>query len=236
MSKKIVLMVVVFAFAKALVAQSTVVELFTSQGCSSCPPADELLADIEAQYGADVITLSYHVDYWDYIGWKDPFASRAFTLKQYAYAEAFGSSGVYTPQAVINGNSHFTGSDGRKMGRALKENKISDGGALSLGEIKKTGNKLFTNYTLPNATEANSITFALTLKERTTAIKRGENRNRTLTNHNIVIDQTLVEAQQEGSIQLSIPAWVAASDALTIVAYATKDRVGIIDAVTKEVL
>lgn len=235
MIKKLVLMVVVFAFAKALHAQSTVVELFTSQGCSSCPPADELLAAIETEYGSEVITLSYHVDYWDYIGWKDPFASREYTLKQYAYADAFGSSSVYTPQAVINGNSHFTGSDGRKMGRALKENKLKSAGVLQLGEIKKTGNKLFTDYVLPNANDVNSITFALTLKERTTAIKRGENRNRTLTNHNIVIDQALIEAQQEGSIQLSIPAWVGTDDELTIVAYTTKNQVGITDAITKKV-
>ena len=145
MSRKIAMLalVIAVAFAKALTAQSTVVELFTSQGCSSCPPADELLAEVQEQYGDDVITLSYHVDYWDYIGWKDPFASQAITQKQYAYATAFRSRQVYTPQAVINGNSHFTGSDQRKMNLALQSNTLKNSNPIALGKVKSTGNKYF---------------------------------------------------------------------------------------------
>lgn len=236
MIKKLVFIVTVFAFAKALHAQNAVVELFTSQGCSSCPPADILLAAVEEQYGDDVITLSYHVDYWDYIGWKDPFASSDYTLKQYAYASAFGSGSVYTPQAIINGNSHFTGSNGRKMSAALKQNKLKTTGALQLEEIKKTGAKLVTKYELANASDVNTITFVLRLKERTTAVKRGENSNKTLTNHNIVIDQVLIDAQKKGRILLNIPSWIQDTDKLSVVAYTTKSQVGIIDAITKQVL
>lgn len=235
MPRKIVFMIVFFAFAKAISAQSTVIELFTSQGCSSCPPADELLAEVQERYGEDIITLSYHVDYWDYIGWKDPFASKARTQKQYDYATAFGERGVYTPQAIINGNSHFTGSDSRKMSKALVENKLRKPKGIAIGSIKKTEGKLWTTYTLENPEDVNTVTFALTLKERTTSIKRGENRNRTLTNHNIVIDQTSLKAQKDGNIQLTIPDWVGSEDQLTIVAYTTKNRVGIISANSKAV-
>ncbi|MGB3415410.1 MAG: thioredoxin family protein [Mesorhizobium sp.] len=84
-----------------------VVELFTSQGCSSCPPADELFADFVAR--KDIVALAYHVDYWDYLGWKDTLSSKKNTERQYAYMRAFGTRSVYTPQAVINGRTHVNG-------------------------------------------------------------------------------------------------------------------------------
>ena len=90
-----------------------VVELFTSEGCSSCPPADELLSEIvDGRYeNTDVIGLSFHVDYWDYIGWKDPYASRDFTNRQRIYAEKLRSHQLYTPQMVVNGKHEFVGSN-----------------------------------------------------------------------------------------------------------------------------
>jgi len=81
-----------------------VVELFTSQGCSSCPPADATLGQLVAQ--GDVVALSYHVDYWNYLGWADTLSSKENTARQYGYAKTMGRSGVYTPQAVINGRDH----------------------------------------------------------------------------------------------------------------------------------
>jgi hypothetical protein len=84
-----------------------VVELFTSQGCSSCPPADELFADFVSR--KDIVALAYHVDYWDYLGWKDTLSSKKNTERQYAYMRAFGTRSVYTPQAVINGRTHVNG-------------------------------------------------------------------------------------------------------------------------------
>lgn len=96
-----------------------VVELFTSEGCSSCPPADALLGELrQRQY---VLPLSYHVDYWDYIGWKDRFGDPVFTRRQYAYAEAQGSSMVYTPQMIIAGAIDVVGSDRAEVDKALKK-------------------------------------------------------------------------------------------------------------------
>lgn len=95
-----------------------VVELFTSEGCSSCPPADAFLGELaDRQY---VLPLSFHVDYWDYIGWKDRFADPLFTKRQHAYAEAQGSSMVYTPQMIVAGAIDVVGSDRKAVEKALK--------------------------------------------------------------------------------------------------------------------
>lgn len=98
------------------------VELFTSEGCSSCPPADTLLTRLAAGKTigrAEVVTLAFHVDYWDRLGWKDCFASAAFTERQHRYASAWKSDRVYTPQAVVDGRIAFVGSDGPRALDAL---------------------------------------------------------------------------------------------------------------------
>ncbi len=86
-----------------------VVELFTSQGCASCPPADAALQQLISQ--GDVVALAYHIDYWNYLGWNDTMSSKDNTARQYAYARTLGRSSVYTPQAVINGRDHLNGAD-----------------------------------------------------------------------------------------------------------------------------
>ena len=97
------------ATARDLAAPTGVVELFTSQGCSSCPPADAALKRLIDD--GKVVALAYHVDYWNYLGWADTLASKDNTARQYAYARMLGRNGVYTPQAVLNGRSHVNGAD-----------------------------------------------------------------------------------------------------------------------------
>ena len=102
-----------------------VVELFTSQGCASCPPADKALETLARENG--VVALAYHVDYWNYLGWADTLASHENTERQYAYARMFGRNGVYTPQAVLNGREHINGADlagiRTRIGRLAEEGK-----------------------------------------------------------------------------------------------------------------
>ena len=99
------------------------VELFTSEGCSSCPPADRLLRALETQRieGADVIVMSEHVDYWDYLGWRDPFSSAQFSKRQQDYGRLFHNNGVYTPQMVVNGRVEFVGNDGSLAAKEIRK-------------------------------------------------------------------------------------------------------------------
>jgi hypothetical protein len=103
-----------------------VLELFTSQGCTSCPPADAILA--EYAQSQHVVALAYHVDYWDYLGWQDTLATPDNTARQYEYNDAFGSRSVYTPQAVINGMRHVNGADRDAIEQAISD--LSDEGGL----------------------------------------------------------------------------------------------------------
>jgi len=111
-------------------APKAVVELFTSQGCSSCPPADALLKNIEAR--PDVIALAYHVDYWDYIGWPDTFGAKDNTDRQQAYAKAWGSSNIYTPELVVNGRKDVVGSNKPEVDGALSQASLEVPVALSI--------------------------------------------------------------------------------------------------------
>jgi len=110
------------AVVPAGAAVPVLVELFTSEGCSSCPPADTLLTRLAAEKtigGAGIVTLAYHVDYWDRLGWKDRFSSAAFTERQNRYADAWKTDRVYTPQAVVDGRVEFVGTDGNRAIEAL---------------------------------------------------------------------------------------------------------------------
>ena len=112
-----------------------VVELFTSEGCSSCPPADLLLRRLQQEQpiaGVQVIALSEHVDYWNQLGWKDPFSSHGFTERQRLYADFFHRDGAYTPQMVVDGASEFVGSDGRTALKAIAEAARSPKANVSL--------------------------------------------------------------------------------------------------------
>lgn len=114
------------------------VELFTSEGCSSCPPADRLLRAIEAEQtpGADIIVMSEHVDYWDYLGWRDPFSSAQFSKRQREYVSAFGKEGPYTPQMVVNGRAEFVGNDGRLAFKEISKAVGRPSASVRIGAIE----------------------------------------------------------------------------------------------------
>jgi len=112
-----------------------IVELFTSEGCSSCPPADALLArldKIQPVPGAEVIALKQHVDYWNHLGWRDPYSSEQFSARQEGYARAFGNNGLYTPQMIVDGQTEFVGSQESRARQAIAQAARSPKAAVHL--------------------------------------------------------------------------------------------------------
>ncbi len=197
-----------------------VLELFTSQGCSSCPSADRLLAKYSTK--DNVITLSFHVDYWDRLGWKDPYSSKQFTKRQYNYASAL-NAGVYTPQLVINGQSEMVGSDSRKIDNTLKK-VFSQGpvSAISIQSVKMENGKVMIDYSLTNADKA-VLNIALVEKKTMTEIRAGENGGVTLSGTNVVRNfQTLSDVKEgKNSYNIDVPSGLE-KDNISIVLYLQK--------------
>ena len=167
-----------------------VVELFTSQGCSSCPPADAVLADLAGR--DDVIALALHVDYWDYIGWKDTFADAAFTDRQHAYAFTAGERSVYTPQAKVGGVEDVIGSDPGGLSRLIADQQ-SAAPTVTLTLKRSGGSLLITAAGTAGDTGPVDVQLIRYLPEATVAIKRGENAGRTITYHNIVTSIAVID-------------------------------------------
>ncbi|MCW5745070.1 MAG: DUF1223 domain-containing protein [Alphaproteobacteria bacterium] len=161
-----------------------VVELFTSQGCSSCPPADRQLGELAKR--SDVLPLSLHVDYWDYIGWKDPFATPANTERQRGYAHTLKQRYVYTPEMVVDGMTHDPGSEPAKVARMLRMAADRAGPRVSPTLAPGADNGLAVTMpptTLSAACDVWLVTFDY---QHRTSVPRGENRGATLTNYNVV--------------------------------------------------
>ena len=172
-----------FPAAAAGPASPVVVELFTSQGCSSCPPANAYLGELAKEPG--VIALGFHVDYWDYIGWKDPFASAGSTSRQRRYSEQLGSRYLYTPEMVVDGKADATGSDRSAVGRLIQRaGKAGAKIAISVAEPRDDHYRI----TLPAGSIKGTATLwaAIFERQRDTAVERGENEGRTLRDFNAV--------------------------------------------------
>jgi hypothetical protein len=159
-----------------------VVELFTSQGCSSCPPADALLGELARR--PDVIALAFHVDYWDYIGWKDPFASADFTKRQRAYAGALGLRSVYTPQMVIDGRADAVGSHRNRVEELIRQASFVP--KLTLRLAPAADGKATVHLPEARLERPATIWLAIYDREERTPVKRGENAGRELSEYNIV--------------------------------------------------
>lgn len=162
-----------------------VVELFTSQGCSSCPPADEILGEIAER--DDIIALALHVDYWDYIGWKDSFANPAFTQRQRAYAKAAGTRTIYTPQMIVGGRDHLVGTKPMELAKLIDEH-ADTADAVSV-RLSRKGDRLVITATPEARVPSDLVVQLVTYTPKATVdIRKGENAGRKLVYHNIVRD------------------------------------------------
>ena len=162
--------------------QPAVVELYTSQGCSSCPPADALLEKLAGRPG--VIALALHVDYWDYIGWKDTFGDPAFAERQRDYARAAGEKMIYTPQMIINGEEMIVGSDSAALAGALAP--VGGPGAPVLHLSQDGGTLSVRAEAVPGLAAPVMVELVRYLPRATVGIDRGENAGRTITYVNTV--------------------------------------------------
>lgn len=197
-----------------------VVELFTSQGCSSCPPADRLLSQtISNKNGKKIFALSYHVDYWNRLGWADPFSCAGFSKRQNDYVQALNINGAYTPQVIVNGNKEFVGSDRAALFAALS-NALKVKTAVNFKQlqvIQTADSTIKVSYTAEgDFTDAN-INFALVSLSETTAVQRGENGGVTLKSENIVRQFVTKKAAGSGEITFSNKPMPATGNAAVIV-------------------
>lgn len=170
--------------AGPLPPQPVVVELFTAQGCSACPPADALLADMADR--GDVLALSFHVDYWDYLGWADGFASAAFTARQQAYARAFHERGLYTPQMIVGGSDALLTPRPADLDMLIQAHRAAPP-ALALTLDREAGRNILTltpRRALPGRVE---VLFLRYLPQRQVVVEAGENDGRRLGYRNIVV-------------------------------------------------
>jgi hypothetical protein len=173
---------------KAAETGFAVLELFTSEGCSSCPPADDVLRDLAKD--ANVMALSFHVTYWNRLGWTDSFSQKIFDERQYAYGEKFRANGVYTPQTVINGSVEMVGSKKTQVAQAVKSALATAATVkIDLQKVEKGEGDINIKYTLSGDVPKGAVLqFALVESAFATKVKRGENEGRTLRHDNVVRD------------------------------------------------
>lgn len=193
----VVLLISSFTLKQVIQAKETkpinsgfaVLELFTSQGCSSCPPADAVLGKYALEDNPNIIPLAFHVDYWNGLGWKDPFSKAAFSNRQREYAQQMNSESTYTPQLIINGKYDVLGSDESAIKNKIQQElATSKSATIQIKEVKINGNLLNVEYYLEKPSANSVVNIALVKKKELTTIKRGENSGLKLTNYNIVYD------------------------------------------------
>ena len=182
-----------------------VLELFTSEGCSSCPPADRLLPQLVTE-NTNVIPLSFHVDYWNRLGWTDPFSNVEFSDRQREYGRQFRLESIYTPQLIINGEFETVGSN-RSAAETDIKNVLKEKAAveIAIDGVKKEGNTLLVSCALTGNVGQSDVIAALVQKHAEMNVKAGENRGAKLSHTNVVRSFLQGSAQQRMKLEIEIP-------------------------------
>jgi hypothetical protein len=200
------------------------VELYTSEGCSSCPPADELVGKL-SRSTENVIVLSYHVDYWDNLGWKDGYSNPLYSRRQQEYGSYFHLNSVYTPQIVVNGKVEFVGSNEAELDQSIHK-ALADIPAKEIGlQVKQESNKIAVTCIAAGNAD-NLLNLALVQKHASDFVQRGENKGKKLNHYCIVRDfLSHDEPQAAHSFYLTIPAGLNSAD-LFVVAFIQNKKTG----------
>jgi hypothetical protein len=215
-------------------APVAVVELFTSEGCSSCPPADELLRELATrQRDGDgrVLTLSFHVDYWNELGWPDPFSDPEYTARQRAYARALGGSGMYTPQMIVGGRDGFVGSDRERARRSIDQALSGAASARVSLTLAEGGGAVRARYAVAGAPGGAVLQVAVVQAGVVSRVPRGENAGRTLRHENVVraFRSVPLDGAPSGEATLPLPAGARPGE-LSVVAYVQRPTLEILGA------
>lgn len=183
-----------------------VLELFTSQGCSSCPPADALLAEYAAAHNEHIIPLSFHVDYWNRLGWTDPFSNKVYSERQQWYSEHLPKGSIYTPQLIVNGRGEAVGNNRRTVGDLVQNELLAQNKeTISVVDFSIDRNTLAFHYRSTNTNAHQLVNIALIQKQATTPVKAGENKGAIIINHNIVRSFTTQAINSEGAVTINLP-------------------------------
>ena len=193
--------------AKASVAEASdlqpvVLELFTSEGCSSCPPADAFLKQLDDAghvNNAEIIAIEEHVDYWDHLGWRDPFSSHDWTARQQDYARSFGHDGVYTPQLVVNGRRDVVGSSAREARQDIVEASKIPNVTVHLSKVevsRKSAEFSISFENTPPETRSARLLLAVTERGLASDVLRGENEGRNLSHAPVLRSLTTIQIQK----------------------------------------
>ena len=185
-------------------SSKVLIELFTSQGCSSCPAADKLIGSIIST-DTNIIALSFHVDYWDRLGWKDVFSNHDYTLRQQQYVNALHAESLYTPQAIVHGTYEMVGSNRTRIVDAINKVKAHSSNQTIIATAVVNGSNIKLNYKLSATVPKQQIVITLVQNKATTSVAKGENAGAQLTDYNVVRNLIVQPANDSASIEISLP-------------------------------
>jgi hypothetical protein len=213
---------------------AVLVELFTSEGCSSCPPADELLREVNQQKSSEgqiIIGLSEHVSYWNGLGWKDPFSSDQYTNRQNGYSAKFHTEGPYTPQMVVNGREQFVGSDRGKLREALADESRRKQVQLHIVQAKLGDSALTFSYSAQDLSVNSPLQLMAAIVDDTdrSSVQRGENSGRSL-QHVFVVralaSVATLRSDETKTVTLPLPPGFQSTQAHHLVLFAQEKGLG----------
>lgn len=218
--------------------EPVLVELFTSEGCSSCPPADELLSQLDARQfvpGAEAIVLSEHVTYWNHEGWRDPFSLDAVDDRQKVYVDRLRLPSSYTPQVVVDGAAELVGNDARALSRAVLSAAGTPKTAITIGPARREGGAVTFSVQAPPG-RRETLVAALARSAASSEVNRGENRGRTL--HHVAVVLGVKEFGERAADGRTLRMGGAGEDAspLRLVVFLTDERTGHVTAVAERTL